>query len=539
METHNEADVTIPHLSMRGVTKLYQVNNVLANDHADFEVSAGEIHALVGENGAGKTTLMKILNGMERPDEGEIHLGGRPVSIHSPKEAAKLGIGMVHQHFRLFADFTVAENVVLGQEPTRGGVFYHKRKADAAVARLIEENGFNLNPRWKLKRLTIGQLQQVEIIKVLYRNADLLVLDEPTTILTEGQINSLFDTLRSLIRRGKTIIFISHKLQEVIAIADRVSVMKRGSITTVRRSRGLTAEQLAHFVVGDEEIPTLHHRRQEGRSGTLVPATEAPAAPPSPTTPAVNPVFELRDVSYHAAGQEEPALSGITLSVGMGEIVGVTGLNGNGLSELEDVSSGMARVTGGSILHNGQEVSHLSIFDLRKRDLAYVPANRLYRGASLESTVYENLVVTPPREVSLPRVVPTEETRGFARKLLEKYSIKATLEMPIGVLSGGNIQRVILARELGFLKDFIIFSEPTWGIDVSGTRFIFREILRLRDEGMAVLLISTDLDEIKGLSDRIAVLFRGKLVGVFENTEELDRKTLGRHMLGVEPRGIR
>jgi ABC-type uncharacterized transport system ATPase subunit len=501
----------MPYLQMQGITRLYPENGVLANDHVEFSVERNEIHAVVGENGAGKTTLMKILYGLEQPDEGRILLGGQEVNLHSPLDAQRLGIGMVHQHFRLIPEFTIAENVVLGLEPRRRGVFFDRERAVAEVRSVIGEYGFSIDPTTRVSRLTVGQMQLVEIIKILYRRANLLILDEPTSVLTQQQIHKLFDTLGSLKRIGKTIIIITHKLGEVKAISQRVTVMRKGQVVAVRDTAEVDERELSRLMVG--KSVTFAFERQ------AVPRGRA--------------VLELRDVVLRQKGQDHPLLDHVDLKVHGGEIVGVAGVSGNGLAELEDVVTGLRRVTEGTILHDGRDITQLDALHLRDRGLAYVPADRLHRGSSLQSSVMENMIVSSHHDFLKGGVFRRQEVEAFAHRLTESFSIDGDPRVPIGTLSGGNIQKVILSRELASKTDFIIFSEPTWGLDVASSEFIYSRILDIRKSGNAVLLISSNLDEILGLADTLVVMYRGRVVARLENGPAVTKELVGEYMLGL------
>jgi len=499
------------YLRMRGITKLYPENNVLANDSVDFEVQRNEIHALVGENGAGKSTLMKILYGLERPDRGSIELAGRAVRIASPLEANRLGIGMVHQHFRLIPEFTIAENVVLGAEPRRQGIFLDREGALAAVRRVIGEYGFSIDPALRVGALTVGQMQLVEILKILYRRAELLILDEPTSVLTEQQIRRLFDTLRALSAIGKTVIIITHKLGEVKEISQRVTVMRAGRVVAVRDTASVDERELSRLMVG--KPVSLQVRREPQERG--------------------RPVLELQGVRLLVRGQDRPLLDGVDLTVHAGEIVGVAGVSGNGLGELEDVASGLRRISGGRILHDGQDITRLDSPRLRQRGLAYVPADRLHRGSSLKSSVMENMIIASHHRFLRGGVIRRRQAEGFASELAARYSIEGDPRVPIGTLSGGNIQKVILARELASRTDFILFSEPTWGLDVASSEFIYDRILEIRRQGLAILLISSNLDEILSLADTLVVMYRGRVAACLPNSGGLTKELVGEYMLGL------
>ncbi|MBI9100868.1 MAG: ABC transporter ATP-binding protein [Spirochaetales bacterium] len=486
------------YLSMRGVSKYYPLSGVHANVQVDFNVEKGEIHALVGENGAGKTTLVKILNGIEKPDSGEIIFNGHTISLNSPLDAEKFNIGMVHQHFRLFKEFTVAQNIVMGKEPVKGLLFNNK-KAEKDTRVIIEENNFNISPNTKVADLSISQMQQAEILRILYNKADLLVLDEPTSVLTEQEVKKLFITLRKLRDLGKTIILITHKLSEVMDISDRITIMRKGRNVAVMKTNEVLEGDLSKLMVG-REISTCYEKNELIES---------------------RPVLEIKNISLEKKGQEEFILKNLSFTVTTGEIVGITGAAGNGLRELEDIISGFLQPTSGNILHDQEDITHFSIKELRQRGFSYVPADRLHRGASLESSVTENFMVTD------------DGNKGKINELLERYGVEASADAQIGTLSGGNIQKVILGRELELAKDIVLFSEPAWGLDIISSEYIYRKILDMRSSGAAVILISSNLDEILKLSDRIIVMYRGKIVSKHDNVE-MNKEILGEYMLGLK-----
>jgi ABC-type uncharacterized transport system ATPase subunit len=500
-----------PYLQMRGITKTYPENQVLANSQVDFEVRENEIHAVVGENGAGKTTLMKILYGLEQPDSGDIFSKGEEVRIHSPLDANRLGIGMVHQHFRLIPEFTIAENVVLGMEPRKRGIFFDRERAVRRVEEVIRRYGFTIDPRLPVSRLTVGQMQLVEIIKILYREAQLLILDEPTSVLTEQQIHKLFETLKNLREIGKTIVIITHKLGEVKAISQRVTVMRKGEVVAVRDTDQVDERELSRLMVG--KAVTFHFEREAVKKGRVV--------------------LELKDVVLQQKGQDRPLLDHVNLKVHAGEIVGVAGVSGNGLAELEDVVGGLRRISQGKLLHDGRDVTHLSAVQLRERGLAYVPADRLQRGSSLQSSVMENMIIASHHDFLQGGFFQHQAVEEFADSLARSFSIDGDPRVPIGTLSGGNIQKVILARELASRSDFIIFSEPTWGLDVASAEFIYAKVLEIRGRGIAVLLISSNLDEILALCDTLVVLYRGRVVARLGTAAELSKELVGEYMMGL------
>lgn len=495
---------------MRGITKIYRETGLRANDNVSLEVYEQEIHAIVGENGAGKTTLMKVLYGLEQKDEGRIFLKGEEVDISNPLAANRLGIGMVHQHFTLIPAFTVAENVVLGIEPLKRGVFFDRRTATEEVGKVIDEHEFHLDPRTRVSDLTVGQMQQVEIIKMLYRKVDLLILDEPTSVLTEQEINKLFENLKRLVALGKTCILITHKLDEVMEISNRVTVMRKGSVVAVKPTAEVDSRELSRLMVGKSVLFDFEKKeRERGRD-----------------------ILELRDVTLKKKGQERPLLDHLNLTIHSGEIVGVAGVGGNGLGELEDVITGLRKIHEGRVFHDGKDVTNIGAIALRENGLAYVPADRLFRGSSLQSTIRENMIITNPRRFLKAGFFDRKKIQAFAGELTEQFSIDGAPDVTIGMLSGGNIQKVILARELANKTDFIVFSEPTWGLDVASAEFIYRKILEIRETGAGIMLISSNLDEILGLADRVIVLYRGKIVTDLTN-DGVSKETIGEYMLGL------
>ncbi len=498
-------------LDMRDICKYYPETDVAANDHVDLSVQKNEIHAIIGENGAGKTTLMNILYGLERPDSGAIFLDDREVIIRSPRDAVQLGIGMVHQHFRLIGSFTVAENVTLGMEQLKYGVLIDRKTAVEMTKRVIDDFGFNLDPRTRIADLTAGQMQMVEIVKILYREADILILDEPTSVLAEQQVRSLFETLENLTHLGKTVIIISHKLDEVMAISDHVTVMRKGRHTAVRNTSEVDEKELSRLMVG--KGVTFRFERE--------------ASPPGET------VLALRDVSVSEKGSHRPLLDEVNLTVRAGEIVGVTGITGNGLEELEEVVNGLRKVDSGRIEHRGHDVTNASSYFLREEGMAYVPSERLRRGSSLSSSVLENIVISNRRDFVRHGFFNRKAMEAYGRELLHHYSIDTGLDVPMGTLSGGSIQKIILSRELSTASDFIMFSDPTWGLDVASAEYIYNRIFECRRNRAAILLISSDLDEALGLADTLLIMHRGRVVGVFHDSDEPTKEIIGEYILGL------
>ncbi len=500
---------------MEGITRLYRESHVLANSAVDFELRKNEIHALVGENGAGKTTLMKILYGIERPDAGRIFINGSEVSIHGPVDANALGIGMVHQHFRLIPQFTAAENIVFGLEPKTALFFLHRRRAEDIVRKISDQFGFEVPPGAVVEDLTVGEKQQVEILRMLYRNDDVLILDEPTSVLAGQQIESLFFTLKKLARSGKSIILITHKLNEALSIADRVSVMRKGKIKGTYRSGEVDREELSQRIFGRDIRPFAGRKKC-----------------PNPTAGAKK-IFELRNVSI-LSGDIKPILDGVSFSVAPGEIVGVTAAAGNGLRELEDAVSGLRNISSGQIFFRGEDITNLSTRRFRQKGFAYVPADRMNRGSSLQASVRQNLIIVDHTNFTRHGILDRRSIGSFVRTKLRQFSIAGNADLPLRYLSGGNIQKVVLARELSIETDFIIFSEPTWGLDSAAGEYVYKKIRVHRDKGKGVLLFSSNLDEILGLADTVLVLFHGSVAGEFYNDGKLTKELVGKYMLGLK-----
>jgi simple sugar transport system ATP-binding protein len=517
-------------LELLGITKIYPGSPQRVNDSVSLSLRRGEILCLAGENGAGKTTLMKILCGVESLTEGEILLRGRPVRIHSPLEAKRLGIGMVYQHFMLFPELTVAQNVVMGIEPRKWGFLYDRKKAEAAVNRVIEANGFSIDPGKPVAGLTVGQMQQVEILRLLYRNTDILILDEPTAVLAEQEILSLFETLRSLAAAGRSLILITHKLREIKAISHRVAVMRKGRLVGLRETGGIDERDISRLMIGGEGNAALPGETASGAAaGTAGGAVKTP--------PGASPeLLRFEHVSVKRRGQKQFLLDDFSFAVHAGEILGFAGVGGNGLGVLEAVLGGFLPVAGGRILHRGKDITGFSNARLREEGLAYVPADRLRVGSAPGAGLEDNLIINRRKEFSPWGFFDFAALRRFTGDLIRRYGISGGGQLA-GTLSGGNIQKMILAREIDSFRDYIVFSEPTWGLDIAAGAYLHGEIRALRNRGAAVILISTNLDEILALADRIIVFYRGRIGAEFADTANMPdiKERIGAAMLGVQP----
>jgi simple sugar transport system ATP-binding protein len=491
---------------MRSIVKRFP--GVLANDHVDLTVEAGEIHALLGENGAGKSTLMQALYGFHRMDSGEILLNGTPVRIDSPKEAITLGIGMVHQEFMLVQRFTVVQNVVLGAKGNKGPML--DLKADSArLKTLSERHHLAVDPEARVDSLPIGAQQRVEILKLLYRDAKLLVLDEPTAVLTAPEKDQLFDVLRSLREEGRSIVIVTHKLHEIMELADRVTIMRDGRFVGAVATAMSTANELARLMVGREV--SLHAEKQEVDRGDCV--------------------LRVRELYVREAGGQQK-VRGVSLDAHAGEIVGIAGVDGNGQSQLAEAILNLRPMESGQVILGGKEVTRLSVAQHRALGLGYVPADRRGVGSVSALSIADNLILGSQRSRTRRGFLDRPAIRAFARMVFTRFGVRgAGIETAAGKLSGGNLQKVILAREILQGPRALIVEQPTRGLDVGAIEAIWKELLRERASGTAILLISAELEELMNLADRIAVIFNGQIAGIVD-AGSADVEVLGAMMAG-------
>ena len=504
-----------PVLEMRGISKRYA--GVVANDGVNFDVRAAEVHTLLGENGAGKSTLMKILYGLARADEGEIRWRGKPTRIANPATAISLGIGMVHQHFMLVPSMSVAENVALGLSSTaRGGRDFRRVVPRRVVERIREVSdrfGLEVDPFKTVAQLSVGERQRVEILKALYRDASLLILDEPTAVLTPQEVDDLFEVLRGYVAGGSSIVFISHKMREVLSLSDRITVMRMGRVVASADPRSVTRHDLARLMVGRE--------LQDVRVPTGDEAGDV----------------RLAIRSLHVPGDRtETGVRCIDLDVRSGEIVGVAGVSGNGQRELAEAIAGLRPVESGSIHLDGEDVTACDPCEMRGRGLAYVPEERMVDGVVGDFSVADNLMLVSSRDSDFSRwgLVSTKRVHERCRELVDRFAIKTpSLGASVRTLSGGNIQKVVLARELATQPKVLVAANPTGGVDLGACQNIHGCLVEERARGTAVLLISEDLDEILTLADRIAVLYEGSIIGILERGAS--REQVGLMMAGVLP----
>jgi len=480
-------------VDMRGITK--QFPGVLANNHVDFSVRSGEIHALVGENGAGKSTLMNILYGLIPSDSGEILINGKPAHLTGPRDAIALGIGMVHQHFMLIPVFSVGENIMLGREPVDGIGFYDHAQARKSIQELTRRYGLALDPDARMGDLPVGLQQRAEIVKVLYRGAGILILDEPTGVLTPQETKELFVVLRDLVKAGKTIIFISHKLKEVLDISDRITVMRRGRVVGHLTTKDTNEEEIATLMVGREVL--LRVDKKPARPGAVV--------------------LKVDNVTANS-DRGVPALRGISFELRQGEILGIAGVEGNGQSELMEVLAGTRKTTSGHILLGDRDITTYDARTERDAGVAFIPEDRRGAGLVLSFSIAENSILGRERNPKFSWhefVLRLVAIRDWARRLVKEFDVRTpSIDVAARNLSGGNQQKVIVAREMGSKPKVLLAAQPTRGVDIGAIEFIHRRIVQERDEGTAVLLVSAELDEVRSLSDRIAVMYEGRIVSI-------------------------
>lgn len=497
-------------IDMRHITKRFP--GVVANDQVTFKVQAGEVHALLGENGAGKSTLMSILSGLYRPDEGEIVIRGKRVTLKSPRSAIDHGIGMIHQHFKLITPFTVAENIALGSLDQSFKL--DMKKIEQKVAEFSQKFGLHVDPQAKIWQLSIGEQQRVEIIKVLYQGADILILDEPTAVLTPQEVEELFVTVRKMAKEGKAVVIITHKLHEVMNISDRITILRKGkTIRTVAKGE-VDTQELTQMML-NREVKTEIHRKP-------VPKGKA--------------VLTLDKVS--ALGDKGlKALDDVSLTVREGEILGIAGVAGNGQRELTEVITGLRMATSGKVLIDDQDMTNQSPRMIIDAGVSHVPEDRMGMGLIPNMDVTNNIILKDYRRGSLGKglLLPLNKAREMAENIVRNFDVKTpSVDTPVRLLSGGNLQKLLLAREIAENPRLIVTSYPIRGLDVGATESIYNLLLHQREQGRAILLIAEDLDTIMKISDRVAVLFKGKVMGL-EDTDQATIDDVGAMMLGESP----
>ncbi|WP_231571290.1 ABC transporter ATP-binding protein [Gordoniibacillus kamchatkensis] len=506
-------------VELKGITKRFP--GIVANDSISLQLKRGEIHALLGENGAGKSTLMNILFGLYQPDEGQIFVRGEPVTIDSPNKAFDLGIGMVHQHFKLVQPFTVTENIILGLEPSKGLNIDYK-SAHARVAKLSEQYGLKIDPKARIENISVGMQQRVEILKTLYRGADILIFDEPTAVLTPQEIHELIEIFRGLVAEGKSIILITHKLKEIMEIADTVTIIRRGKVIDTLKVAETNPKELAEKMVG------------RGVSFR----TEKKEAQPGPV------VLDVKDVTC-LGGKGLPVLNGISLQVRAGEIVGIAGVDGNGQSELIEALTGLRSIQSGSVTLKGKDITNEKPRRISEAGLSLIPEDRHKHGLVLDFTMSENMVLETyfHPEFSKGIFLNYDAIDKYAERLIQEFDVRTpSIYNKARSLSGGNQQKAIIAREIDKDPELLIAAQPTRGLDVGAIEFVHKRLIEQRDHGKAVLLVSFELDEILNVADRIAVIYEGQIVGEVlpkdTNDQELGLMMAGsKRMQGGEARG--
>ncbi|MDO5028792.1 MAG: ABC transporter ATP-binding protein [Bacillota bacterium] len=493
-------------LEMKNISKSYA--NVLANDNISLDLKEGEILSIVGENGAGKSTIMKILYGMESKDSGQILIRGKEVNIKNPRDAIKNGIGMVQQHFMLFNPFKVFENIVFGEEPNKG-IFFDRQKAKKEVEALSEKYGLKINPNQKVEDCPVGIQQRIEILKVLYQNAEIIIFDEPSAVLTPQEVDELLITIKELSKAGKSIILITHKLNEVMAVSDRIFIMRQGKHIATFNKEDTSIEEISYLMVGkklsEKEIPEIER-------GPLV--------------------LDVEDLKLKH--KEEVFLDGLSMKIYGGEIVGIAGVSGNGQSELIEVLTGLKNASSGKVSILGKDVLNKSVDEIRSAGLAVIPEDRYFWGCAKDADLRETSIMNHHKmeRFSKNGLLKNKEIEAFVVDLLEKYDVRhGSLDQRAGQLSGGNIQKLIVGRELEQNSKFLLAAEPTRGVDIGAMEEIHKKLLEKRAKGDAVLLISSELTEILTLSDRIYTIYEGKFNGEFTR-QEADSEKIGLLMMG-------
>lgn len=499
-------------VELRGITKRF--GSVVANDNVNLTIRGGEVLGLLGENGAGKSTMMNMLSGLYTPDEGEILIDGKKVEFDGPGDGIEAGIGMVHQHFMLVPVFTVAENVVLGVEPTGKLGYLDMRRARRQVEEINEKYGLHVPPDELIEELPVGIQQRVEILKVLFRSADVLILDEPTAVLTPQEVREFFAIVNTLKEAGKAIVFITHKLHEILEISDRVSVLRQGRITGEGDPKTLTEADLAEMMVGRPVSFTVEKKPVEaGRT-----------------------MLEMEKVSM-LDETDEKVLDNVSMTVRSGEVVGVAGVQGNGQTELVEAISGLERIASGKITFDGNDISHATVRERHKMGMAHIPEDRHKSGMVDSFTVAENMVLNNyyAPEYSKGWAIDWQKVAETSARFCVDFDVRTpSVYLPGGSLSGGNQQKMVVARELERETKLVIASQPTRGVDVGSIEYIHERLIASRDEGDGVLIVSSELDEIMGLSDRIYVMYDGRIVAEFDNTGgKADRNAVGLAMAGA------
>jgi ABC-type uncharacterized transport system ATPase subunit len=500
-----------PVLSMNGITCRF--SDVIANNDVHFDLFKGEIHGLLGENGAGKTTLMSVLYGLYKPEAGEIYVKGKKVDIKSPLDAIGLGIAMVHQHFLLTPSHTVTENIIVGLKSPRRSILLNTTEAEKRILELSRKYGLKIDPKAIVGDLSVGEQQRVEIIKALYRDVDILILDEPTSMLTPVEEKALFSTLSAMVKAGLSIIFITHKLREVIEASTRVTVLRGGKVIGTVMTAKTTETDLAKLMIGRSLTHSVDRLEQEIDAGIQ-------KSPSARTTAGLATMLELKNVfALNNSGVQ--ALKDLSLAVSKGEILGIAGVDGNGQSEMAEIVSGLRKIQSGHVTIDGRDITGMSPKQIREWGLAYIPEDRLNTGLILEYTIAENLILDRwySRPYSGKIFLDKHEMKRFADEIVTNFDVRTpSLDIQVRFLSGGNLQKIVLGRELSKEHKLLIAHNPTRGLDVGAAEYVHKQLFKQKASGVAVLLLSLDLDEILLVSDRIAVIYAGTIMGVFDRT---------------------
>ncbi len=496
-------------VEMKGITKRFP--GMIANDNIDFDLKKQEIHVLLGENGAGKTTLMNILYGIYNQDEGEIFINGKLTKIDNPKVAISNGIGMVHQHFMLVHNFTVTENIVLGCEPTKGKILFDMKKARTKVKELIDKYEFNIDPDAKIEDISVGKQQKVEILKILYRGADIIILDEPTAVLIPSEIKELETIMKNLIKEGKSIILITHKLKEVMSMSDRVTIIRRGKLIDTVITKETSIDELANLMVGRPINLNVYKERKINGEDILI----------------------VKDLNVKD-NRGILAVKGINLNVKRGEIFGIIGVDGNGQSELVEALIGVRKSISGSIIFDGDNIENLTPRDIIDKRISSIPEDRHKTGLVLQHSLYENAILgmQHKKEFSSSIFLNYRKIKDHTLDIIKEFDVRTTSEnVEASTLSGGNQQKLIIGREISKDPKLIIAVQPTRGLDVGAIEYIHRRLIEERDSGKTILLISLELDEVLGLSDRIGVIYGGNILKVLDRYDA-DENKIGILMAG-------
>ncbi len=503
-------------LELNDVVKIYD-NGVVANDGISMDLKKAEIHAITGENGAGKSTLMNIIFGEIQPTEGQVYLDGKLVNFQSPSHAIELGIGMVHQHFKLVDSLSIAQNVFLGIEPKKG-VFIDYERMNNETKELAKKYNFKLNPKSRVRDISVGEKQKVEILKALARGAKILILDEPTAVLTPQETEELFEQLIAFKEQGQTVVFISHKLDEVKRISDRITIIRKGKTVGTYLNSEISENEISRLMVGRDIIKHFE-------KSTIQTASE---------------VLSIKNLSYRNSFGKM-VINNLSLSLKGGEIVGVAGVEGNGQSDLVNIICGLSQVYEGDVIINGKNIKNKSIKQIRELGLSHISEDRIHQGVALDATISENLISTKLEDKSIKNGIffSDSKIKNLSEKLVEQFVVlTGSIFSTVRMLSGGNMQKVVIAREISSNPKLLVANQPTRGVDVGSAEFIYRNLLKLREEKVAVLMVSSDLNEILELSDKIVVMYDGEITGFFDSNKEVSEEELGYYMLGLRKDNI-